>query len=357
MLRLPEFQPDWNRFLKAVRREGEPDRVPFCELFHDNEIIDEVMARMGWEPDVAESEAEKARLRKRVEFWRLLGYDYLTLTAIIPFARRTLRCRDVALFSRGEREWADERRGAIETREDFEKYPWPTPRDVDYSQFEFVEKILPEGMKVMGLTGGVLEWAMWIMGYEPLCYALEDDPELVEQVFARVGELVLAANETLATMDMIGALWLGDDMGFKHATMLSPELLRKLVLPWHRRIAQAAHAAGKPFLLHSCGNLTEIMDDLIDYVGIDAKHSFEDVIEPVTEAKRRYGGRIALLGGIDMDLLARGTEEQVRRRTREVLEACAPGGGYALGSGNTVANYVKVENFLAMLDEGLRYGA
>jgi uroporphyrinogen decarboxylase len=85
-------------------------------------------------------------------------------------------------------------------------------------------------------------------------------------------------------------------------------------------------------------------------------HSFEDVILPVWEAKRKWGTRMALLGGVDMDVLARGSEEQVRAYTRRCIEECAPGGGWALGSGNTVANYIPVGNFLAMLDEGWERG-
>ncbi len=53
-----------------------------------------------------------------------------------------------------------------------------------------------------------------------------------------------------------------------------------------------------------------------------------------------------------MDILARGTEEQVRRRTREILDCCGPGGGYVLGTGNSVADYLPLNNYLAMLDEG-----
>ena len=62
------------------------------------------------------------------------------------------------------------------------------------------------------------------------------------------------------------------------------------------------------------------------------------------------------LGGIDVGVLARATEEEVRQYTRRVLEQCAPGGGYALGSGNSVANYVPVRNFLAMLEVGKEVG-
>ena len=66
--------------------------------------------------------------------------------------------------------------------------------------------------------------------------------------------------------------------------------------------------------------------------------------------------RVAILGGVDMDLLGRGTEEQVRTRTREILEVCgARGTGYALGTGNTAANYIPRRNYLAMLDEGRRW--
>jgi uroporphyrinogen decarboxylase len=153
------------------------------------------------------------------------------------------------------------------------------------------------------------------------------------------------------------ALWMGDDMGFKTGTMISPRHLRKYVFPIQKQIAAIAHQKGLPFLLHSCGNLEAVMEDLINEVGIDAKHSFEDVIEPVEQFSARYGNRIAVIGGVDLDLLARGTEEQIRTRTRQILTACAPSGGYVLGSGNSIANYIPPRNFLAMLDEGWRFNS
>jgi len=97
------------------------------------------------------------------------------------------------------------------------------------------------------------------------------------------------------------------------------------------------------------------MDDLIDVLKIDAKHSYEDVIKSVESFSKRYQDRISVLGGLDIDLLTRGTEGQVRARTRSILQACAPSGGYMLGSGNSLANYLSVENYLAMLDEGWRF--
>ena len=145
-------------------------------------------------------------------------------------------------------------------------------------------------------------------------------------------------------------------MGFKTATMVGPRELHRFVFPWLTKIAGIAHERGMPFLLHSCGNLSQIMDELIDTVGIDAKHSFEDAIQPVADAKRLYGDRIALLGGADVDFLSRSTEDEVRAYTRRLIDQCAPGGGWALGTGNSVANYIPLANYLAMLDEGLKRG-
>ena len=139
-----------------------------------------------------------------------------------------------------------------------------------------------------------------------------------------------------------------------HAGDVPSDDLKRYVLPWTREAVRATHARGRLFILHSCGNLERIMTSLIREVGIDAKHSFEDAIMPMAEVKTRYGANIGILGGIDMHLLAAGTPEAVRTAARRAIEACAPGGGFAFGSGNTIANYVPLENYLALVDEAQR---
>jgi uroporphyrinogen decarboxylase len=131
-------------------------------------------------------------------------------------------------------------------------------------------------------------------------------------------------------------------------------VLRAKFLPQTARIVNLVKRAGKVFVFHSCGDMYAVMDDLAE-MGIDAKHSFEDKVLPVEEAHARYSARTAIVGGVDMHILASGTEEQVRQRTRQVLEACGPGGRYVLGTGNSVANYLPLPNYLAMLDEGRKW--
>jgi uroporphyrinogen decarboxylase len=341
--------PDFGR-LQTVFARRAPDRVPFIELFLDEPIMVAIRERPF-------SDGPDQRAREMADLFFRLGYDFVPAALDLSFPYRTLKAADTALFPMAERGWVDESRGTIETWQDFERYPWPKPTDKSYLPLEQAAKALPEGMKLIPHgPGGVLENVMWLMGYGPMSYAMADQPGLVQAMFDRIGEILVGVFGRVASYDAVGAVFLGDDMGFKTQTMISPEAMRKYVFPWQRKLAQAVHSHGKPFLLHACGRLDDVMDDLIADVGIDGKHSFEDVITPVAEAKRRWGDRIAMLGGVDMDILSRGTPAQVRARTKEVLEACMPGGGYALGSGNTVANYVPLENYFAMLEEGRRSG-
>ena len=341
--------PDFERLEKVFAR-GLPDRVPFIELFLDEPVMEAIREA----PFSADS---TARWKEMADLFYRLGYDYVPCRTEFALPYTSLEAEDTAALSSGTRGWVDENRGAIETWDDFEQYPWPTVEERHYRPLAHATAALPEGMKLLPHgPGGVLENVMWLMGYSPMCYAIADQPDLVRAMFDRVGELLLGIFDTLAGHEGVGAVFLGDDMGFKTQTMISPEALRQWVFPWQRRLAEAVHAHGKPFLLHSCGNLESVMEDLIEDVGIDAKHSFEDVIMPIEEVKRRWGSRLALLGGIDMDLLCRGTPDQVRHRTAEVIEACMPGGGFAVGSGNTVANYVPLENYFAMLEETRRVG-
>ncbi len=341
--------PDFGR-LETTLARGVPDRVPFVELFIDEEVMVAIReAPFSTDP--------RQRCREMAELYLRLGYDYMPAGCNFGFPYRTVTAADTARLSRGERAWVDESHGAIETWEDFERYAWPTPTDESYAPIDDAAQALPEGMKLIPHgPGGVLENVMWLMGYEPMSYAMADQPDLVQAMFDRVGGTLVEIFDTMASHDSVGAVFLGDDMGFKTQPMISPEALRKYVFPWQRKIAEAVHTHGKPFLLHACGNLESVMDDLIDDVGIDGKHSFEDVILPVAAAKKKWGSRIAILGGVDMDFLTRADPSDVRVRTRELLEACMPGGGYALGSGNTVANYVPMQNYLAMLEEGWRAG-
>ncbi|OGJ89206.1 MAG: hypothetical protein A2268_13395 [Candidatus Raymondbacteria bacterium RifOxyA12_full_50_37] len=343
-------------FLNCIKRKGTPDRVYYIELYLDKEIRDAINERYKL-LDCFEASDPFREHKGSIKTNRFLGYDYvLAGVECLNLPLREHEVEDTAdLKKQGGRSYVDERIGPITTWEEFEKYPWPNLKNADTSDLEWYEKNLPDDMVVIGgLTGHIMEGLMFLMGYETLCIALFEQRDLVKAIYDRISAQCRHEVWLMSQFSRVRMIWGSDDMGFKSGTLISPEDMREFVFPAHKELAQTAHDNGKLYLLHACGNLVMIMDDLINDVKIDAKHSFEDTIEDIREVKQTYGKKIALFGGMDVDFLCRASEQEIRLRVRDTIAACQPGGGFCLGTGNSVANYIPLDNYLAMLDEGRR---
>jgi uroporphyrinogen decarboxylase len=365
-------QPNFENLRRTILRQGPPGPVPLFELFADPGMVEVVLEekfpinlhRYIEEPVLELSGDElpglMTSLDMYVRFCREMGYDYVFMVTGFSLERNFKATDDTAgarNWPDGQRYWQDEASGPIQSWADFEAYPWPNPDDLSHAALEYINAIVPDGMKIAAfLYGGIFEHSTWLMGLESFSYALHDQPDLVEAICQRVGELATATCAQAAAIDNVAMTFLSDDLGFYGGTLVSPDVLRRHIFPHYKKITDITHQAGKLLVFHSCGNMYKLMEELVDDIGVDAKHSFEDKIMPVEDAYRRWGDRVAILGGVDMDLLGRGTEEEVRARTRQILEVCgANGTGYCLGTGNTAANYIPKRNYLAMLDEGRRW--
>ena len=336
---LIEREPDFGNLLKVLAREV-PDRPTLFELFMNPPLYCKAVG-----PTLAARLAAGSdpHLALRVHGFRALGYDYATLN-LPGFG-----------FPHGERESKATRSlnagSLVHDRATFDRYVWPNPDAADYAALDRLAAPLPPRMKlvVMG-PGGVLENANSIVGYENLCFLLNDDPTLAFDIFEAIGSRLVRYYENAVRHDAVGAIIVNDDWGFKTQPMLTPTDMRRYVGPWHKRIVESAHAVGKPAILHSCGNLTCLMDDIIDDIGYDGRHSYEDAIQPVEDFYDEYGGRIAVLGGMDVDFMIRHTPDEIRARARAMLDKTAARGGYALGTGNSVPEYLPDDHYFAMAD-------
>jgi uroporphyrinogen decarboxylase len=246
--------------------------------------------------------------------------------------------------------------GPIQNRADFESYPWDDlPRlfwEVASPRFEALTNCLPEGMKAVGGIGnGVFEISEDLVGLEHLPFMQIDDPELYTDVYERIGDVMCIIWSLFLKRygHAFVACRFGDDLGFKSSLLTNPSTLKQNVFPQYKRVIDLVHSSRLPFVLHSCGCIFEVMDDIIE-LGIDAKHSNEDGIAPFGRWIRDYGDRIGLLGGFDMDFLCTQSADDIfavvlDQGNRFRASAC----GYALGSGNSIPDYVPVENYLAMI--------
>lgn len=248
------------------------------------------------------------------------------------------------------------KKGAIHTAEDFQQYPWDQIEDrffqMHTEDLKALRKNLPEGMRAIGGAGnGIFECVQDIVGYMDLCYIREDEPELYAALFKKVGETNLRIwNRLLEEFgDIFCVCRFGDDLGFKSTTLLPPEDIRAYIIPAYRPIIEAVHQAGKPFLLHSCGCIFDVMEDIIA-AGIDAKHSNEDQIAPFQQWVDLYGSRIGNFGGIDTDAVCRLPKEEMTQYIENVITSASNHGGFAFGSGNSIPDYVPVDQYVHMVN-------
>lgn len=329
-------EPDFPNLLGILRREPTPKPALF-ELFMNGPVYRFFSGRDETSGDPLEA------LKWQVEAYAAGGYDYVGYHACsMQFPTGEKRHKNTLSLNEG---------ACITDWDSFRAYPWPDPDQFDYSRFDKIASYLPKGMKLMVFgPNGVLENVIALVGYDRLCYLLYEGPDLVKAVFDAVGSRMVRYYENAVSFSTVGLLMSNDDWGFNTQTFLSPAMMRQYLFPWHKKIVEIAHKAGIPALLHSCGNLEAVMEDIIEDLGYDGKHSYEDNILPVEEAYRRWGHRIAILGGVDLDFLVRRPVEEIRSRCQNLLDMTKDQGGYLLGSGNSIPEYVPMDHYLAMVD-------
>ena len=349
-------KPDFDRFMHVITQKT-PMPVPVGDLFADPRIMGEFISQRVRRSHEASSTTEiHLFMEQTVNFSQMAGWDFVTAHSDLRFPgfQWVAAGVDSRNIKGGRRAYVDSNSGPIMSWKDFENYQWPESPGIINTGNKILADLVPSGMKALVLPGGLFEWTTWLMGMVPFSLALYDEPDLVDAIIEKLSDIIYKGAEEVMQIPNIGGLFIGDDMGFYSGTLVNPQVLKEKFLPHLKGITELAHQAGKLVLLHSCGNLASIMDDICD-TGIDAKHSFEDKIMPVEDVYQRWGDRVAIMGGLDVNLLSAGTEANIRKRTRGILDVCGPDGGYVLGTGNSVASYIPVRNYLIMLDEGRKW--
>ena len=342
------YSPDFDRLRKTLLG-GKSERVPLLELGIDEGVMGQFIGR------------PLQSLQDKIDFYRLAGYDYIKLAPIInmnpgaAMPQGGQRRSEATALDRA-RNWGTESKGIITSWEEFERFQWAEVNDASFRWFDEAEKIMPPEMRVIGQYGDIFTFTWEFMGFETFSYALVENPGLVEAVFERVGTIIFSLFERMAQYETVGGLFYSDDIAYFSGLMISPPTLRRYLFPWMKKIGALCHSRRMPYLYHSDGKLWEVIDELIG-LGVTTLQPIEPKAMEIREVKQKYGNRLGLVGSVDMDLLARGDPEAIRATVRSLIEDVGRLGGYCVGSGNSIPNYIPLKNFRTMLETTWQFGS
>ena len=319
----------------------QPDRVPYCELGVDQEIVEQLLGRelqrppnLETNPRTLEDEKELAdRLRK----------DNICYVLRAPiYTERVHAGGHTAFYTEGR----------IRGEADLGLMNLPDPDD-DATYAEAAEWTRNKGdYSVWFVTRLGLFPAMLSMGMSNFFTAMYDDLPFVEKLLDIYCDWTGAILERVAQLDF-DVICSTDDLAWKTGPLFSPAFFHDIVMPRFRKIAEKV---SKPWVIHSDGNVMPLLDDLLS-LGISGLHPNENGAMDIRQMKGEHGSDLCLLGNVDLNLLMLGTPEEVDEEVRGLIRDVGPGGGYIVTSGNSLAHYCHVENIMAMSEAVQKYGA
>jgi len=228
-------------------------------------------------------------------------------------------------------------------------YSFPDPRDQRFFN-NITSKIARHGglFRVFQIGFSLWERAWTLRGIENLMMDFYDNPRFVRELLESIADYNIAQMNEALRYD-IDAVYLGDDWGAQHGLQMGPQLWREFIYPVLRRMYGVIRQAGKFVMIHSCGDVDELFDDLIA-IGLSSFNPFQPEVMDVYELMARYRGRLCFHGGLSTQkLLPYGTPEEVRRESQRIL-AAGSAGGYIFAPAHDVEGDVPLENMLAFID-------
>lgn len=335
-------RPDKKR-ISSVFRGKLPDRVPNFEVLVDNPTLSHVMGRPMPTQTLGNIPPEDY-----MEFARRVGQDVVGLCFYFdpyftegPDGRRKpldfrITCReDLKRLLRPDIAWLNDRFALLDRYE---------------------EAVSGTGIGLFVLLGSFFTSAYdSVFGFENFMITLMEDRPLIEEVLEIGADYYVEIAKRVVKKDLT-FFYVGDDVAFKSATLVRPDILREIWLPRLRRILQPALDRGIPILFHSDGNIRALIPDLIAS-GVNALNPIEPYGMDIKDIKQEFGRDIALVGNLDVGgNLSRGTPDDVRREARALIDAAGKNGGLVLASSHSVTCNVRPENYLAMVETAQTYG-
>ncbi len=344
------------RFLTAIEG-GLPDRVPLFDFLFQEPLYEKLIGHRPGSYNGMDALELAKKLRMDGIWVPLAGFQGYSPEWI---DEKTYRDEWGTVFVRSEVSWPIDSpiRNPITCREDFEAYTCPDP-ELPGRDLELRQTIRNNEESQLAITCGVqgpLTTAWLLMGFENISFALYDDPELLESVFAMSNDFFKKAAK-IAVECGIDGIWISEDLGDSKSVFFRKDLYIKHFYPYFKDLVDYVDSLGVPALLHSCGNIYDYLDLIAD-TKIKSIHPLQRTAGmDLKRVKREYGKRFCIIGNIDSSgTLPYGSPEDVRAEVRQAIADAGAGGGYVLASDHSLHDGIPIENITAMFDEGLKAG-
>jgi len=241
-------------------------------------------------------------------------------------------------------------KGCVLPEPTLDGYSLPDPLDSRFFEdIPFLLQRYADRFRVFQIGFSLFERAWTLRGMENLLLDMHENPEFVHTLLGVIADYNIAQLRKAAEYD-IDAVYFGDDWGQQHGLIMGPGKWREFILPVLRRMYGAVRETGKYVFIHSCGDVDELFDDLIE-IGLDCFNPFQPEVMNVGELLQAYRGQLAFHGGLSTQrTLPYGTVEEVRAETRRLLSLGSQG-GLILAPAHSVEGDVSLENMLAFIDE------